>query len=685
MNDDAEHALFVSRAVDAFHTGENPIDLWVPQVDLGFPEFLLYQHGAHVTVAALDVVIPIAPRTMFDFVRWLLMVTFPLTVFWSLRRMGIGDVGAAVAGAFAGLLSGSHRYGFEYDSYVWRGLGLFTQLLGMHLVFVALGLLTEVLTRGRRIFAAALACAGLALVHLIYAYMLALTIVPLFLGTLARGRVRANVIRLAAVGALALALSAYMWLPFLQGSAYLNVSPYLERDKYDSSGAATILRWLVTGELFDHGRLPVVTLLVGVGIAAALWTRTRFALLTLGLFVFWLVLYFGRATLGRVADLLPLSQGLLFHRFIGGVDTFAIVLVGIGVAWLWRLARVDVARWRLAAAIGVAVLLLVPAFVERASYYADNVTWLRQTQAAIARDDDAATVLAALRQQPPGRAYAGLRANWGQSLNFGLPFNSVRMYNMLAADGRDAVAAPYRSASLNSDLMWDFNDQNLAHYALFNVAYVIAPNGVRLPASLVPLTTTRTLTLYAAPGGGYVEYAGVSARRRMANEGELFPTMRFWLNSDAPAQRDFLRLDYPASGAAPADGWTPTQRCPNDGTLAFQNVHAARLEVLVECAASSTLVFKFTYHPNWVVTVDDRVAPAYMVTPSYLAVDLPAGRHFVIAEYRSTPIKAPLLALGALVLLAMAGVTAWPHRGRLEPWADRLRQRTLRRRRAARG
>lgn len=673
VNDDAEHALFVERAVDAFRAGEDPVDLWVPQLELGFPQFLLYQHGAHVSVALLDVLLPgnIAPRTLFDLVRWLLMVTFPLTVFWSLRRMGVVPFGAAVAGAVASLLSGSHRYGFEYDSYVWRGLGLYTQLFGMHLVFISLATLYDVLTRGRRLFIAAIACAALALTHLIYAYMLALTVVPLVAATLRRGEIRAQLLRLGAVGGLALVLSSYMWLPFLRDSAFLNVSPYLGRDKYDSFGAPMVLGWLVTGDLLDHGRLPVATLLLALGVVAALWTRTRLALMSLGLFVLWLVLYFGRPTLGPIADLLPMSQGLLFHRFVGAVDLFAIVLIGIGAGWLWSVARAADVPWRIGlAAVAVAIVLL-PALAERRGYYADNTTWMVQTRDAIARDPDAAAVLDALARLPAGRAYAGLRSNWGQSLNFGLTFNSVRVYHELAFEGRDAVAPPYRGASLNSDLLFDFNDQDLTDYALFNVDYVIAPPAVRLPSRLVPLLTTRTLVLYAAPGGGYVEYAGVGSRVEVPTQTDLFPRMRAWLLSDAPARRDFVRLDFPAKGAPPSDGWTPTKRCPNDGALAFENVHPARIESLVECEQPSTLVFKMTYHPNWVVTVDDRPVPTYMVSPSFLAVDLPAGRHFVIAEYRSTPLKAPLLGLGGLTLLAMAGVTTWTRRGSLA----RLRQR----------
>ncbi|HEV8655445.1 MAG TPA: hypothetical protein VGR85_08040, partial [Candidatus Limnocylindria bacterium] len=51
VNDDAQHMAFVRRAVDGWSRGENVIDLWVPQFELGVPQFLDYQHLPHVAVA----------------------------------------------------------------------------------------------------------------------------------------------------------------------------------------------------------------------------------------------------------------------------------------------------------------------------------------------------------------------------------------------------------------------------------------------------------------------------------------------------------------------------------------------------------------------------------------------------------------------------------------------------------
>src|SRR5690349_2483823 len=54
VNDDAEHVLMTERASQALADGENPLDVWVPQLELGFPQFLYYQQLAHLTVVVAD-------------------------------------------------------------------------------------------------------------------------------------------------------------------------------------------------------------------------------------------------------------------------------------------------------------------------------------------------------------------------------------------------------------------------------------------------------------------------------------------------------------------------------------------------------------------------------------------------------------------------------------------------------
>src|ERR1700730_10777164 len=52
-NDDAFHYMFVQRASSVLTNGGNPFDFWVPDLGLGFPQFLYYQHLPHLAVLLL--------------------------------------------------------------------------------------------------------------------------------------------------------------------------------------------------------------------------------------------------------------------------------------------------------------------------------------------------------------------------------------------------------------------------------------------------------------------------------------------------------------------------------------------------------------------------------------------------------------------------------------------------------
>jgi uncharacterized membrane protein YfhO len=72
---------------------------------------------------------------------------------------------------------------------------------------------------------------------------------------------------------------------------------------------------------------------------------------------------------------------------------------------------------------------------------------------------------------------------------------------------------------------------------------------------------------------------------------------------------------------------------------------------------AGTLLIKVTYDPGWRVTIDGVTADTFMLSPAYVRVTVPAGRHSVTARYSSAPSKVPLLILGLLALVAAVPVT----------------------------
>jgi hypothetical protein len=99
------------------------------------------------------------------------------------------------------------------------------------------------------------------------------------------------------VVAIALVLLAWFVVPLIRSAAAVNHSRWEAEYKWDSFGAAAILRELVSGRLLDAGRAPWLSLLALSGAAVAVWRlREPLARRLLALTAAWLILFFGRAT-----------------------------------------------------------------------------------------------------------------------------------------------------------------------------------------------------------------------------------------------------------------------------------------------------------------------------------------------------------------------------------------------------
>jgi hypothetical protein len=171
--------------------------------------------------------------------------------------------------------------------------------------------------------------------------------------------------------------------------------------------------------------------------------------------------------------------------------------------------------------------------------------------------------------------------------------------------------------------------------------------------------------LYQAPTSGYGRFGRITARDAHANQQSLFAVNLAWERGAASEQGEFIRHDYPARqiGVGPLS----VPGCSDGGSIPFQSFDAGLLRFVAECPNESTFIIKTTWHPNWEVTVDGQVVEDFMVSPSFIGVPFPAGRHAVIATYKPTPSKLPLAILGLIAVVA-----ALVLRSHLDRWADRL-------------
>ncbi len=207
----------------------------------------------------------------------------------------------------APLISTDAWYGLDYSSYVLDGRGLFPQSVAAILLLPAIGCGFQAVRRGRFGALAGLLLGLTCICHFIYGWIGAVTLCVLVILPDAEVKRWLRMRRIVLVGAVAILVSAFQLLPVWMDRSILNHSRWEQSWKWDSFGAGVVLRALFTGELLDHGRLPVLSLLALVGALLMLWKLYRDRRLpvqesfVLSAAVLWLLVFFGRPDMGTAA------------------------------------------------------------------------------------------------------------------------------------------------------------------------------------------------------------------------------------------------------------------------------------------------------------------------------------------------------------------------------------------------
>ena len=477
---------------------------------------------------------------------------------------------------------------------------------------------------------------------------------------------RRRLVRAVAVAGGALLIASGVLVPLISEVAWSgNLQYYRGTFYFDSYGAQQVLSWLFTGQLYDGGRLPIVSVLVGVGLVVCI-ARMRRDTRARALVAVWLmslVLYFGRPTLGPLLSILPGSSDLPLHRYINGVHLAGLMLAGVGAMWLVRLLlsrlhrvipRVHVAA--AAAAIAVAgAALLFPAWSQVASYNANGADLMTAQQQADATDGASLDVLInQVRTAGDGRVYAGTKANWGHVYTVG----DRPVYLELENADIDAIGAWLNTESLSSDVEAHFDERNLADYDLFNIKYLILPQDHPPPVSAYLLARSGRHTLWEVATSGYLEVVDSVGPPIVADRNDIGPQTADFMESSALRQRQFPTVAF--NGAAAASPTLAGAVTPSTSAGSVTNQSAALDDGVfsgqVTAARSAVVLLKTTYEPGWRVSIDGTNAQPIMVAPSFVGVTVPPGNHSVVFRFATYSLYPLWLALGLITFVALVFV-----------------------------
>ena len=576
LNDHVSHFPMIARMAQAIEHHTNPLDFWSPEWSFGFPVIRVYQPLAHILVALAYLATgkAVSLVTVFVWARFLTLALFPLSVFVMLRCFELPPLTAAAGACLAPLISTPQLYGLEYESYVWAGFGLFPQGVAAHFLLLSLGCGFRALRGAGSATLAGILLACACLCQFIYGYMGALSLCLLALVAIEVPRIL-RLQRILWIGLTACALSLFQLVPVWLDRALINPPPADQAWKSDSFGPSQVLQWMVTGQLLDNGRLPVLSLLAAAGIVT-LWLRHfeprgmglagRFALSGAGL---WLLLFCGRPLWGPVLYLLGITREFHLHRVLAGAQIFLLVLAAIGLAEICRrLAR----RLHVAAAALAALALFYPMLAERARYLELNRTRMQRTIDAMRADRPALDALLAALRRRGGRAFAGLAtpSSWGPSFRVG----AIPMYHVLTAAGVPTVGYLNHTLALTSPVMLEFDERNPTQYRLFDIRAFIVPAGTKypVPAFLKPGPVFGRFQIFDTPSDGSFDLVDVDASLPLDRD-DFAATNIAWLTGGEAARHRHIRFDLAGARAAasrlPCPHRPPGKSRPRAGTPAF--------------------------------------------------------------------------------------------------------------------
>ena len=658
-NDAAGHDSLVRFAAQRIRSGRNPFDAWYPYLGLGAPQFTQYQSLSHILTAVLSVLFG---GWVFRWESYVLICTWPISVYIGARLLGLDRWQAGAAALFSPMLSNVTGYGIEWKSFVWSGSGMWSMLWGIWLLPIALGLTFRAIAKAERIALAAFVVGLTCALHFMTGYLVLLAFVvfvllhpPDFVHRIGRSAI---------VGLGGLLIFAFVFVPAMAGIPYVNVNAFeVGTFWFDSYGPHKVLSWLVRGEVFDHGRLPVVSVLVLIGTVLCVTRarRSETARVPLGLMALSLALYCGRSVVGPVVNYLPGGASLFLHRYIMGVHFAGMLLAGIASVWVVRSAATAIRRvprmrprhtLTIAITAVLAAVVIYPVLADRAQLANKNRA-LTDKQATVDRSagHDVTTLVDIAKQRGGGRIYAGGTNDWGYFARVG----QIALYMIPEQLDADSIGLYARTDSLSSDVEPYFDETNAAEYDLFNVRYVLLPS-THKPGigGMTRIAQRGKYSLYEVHTSGYLEAVDTTAPVS-ADRSNMYAMARPYIKSRAVSEfrHPFVSFNGSTTPAPTIDASAPYSGPPGSVEASTANLDNGIFTGRVRMTRPGWVMLKESYAPHWTATVDGHPAKTQMVAPSYVGVAVPPGTHQVDFVYKSGSAYPQLFLVGALTLVAL--------------------------------
>lgn len=664
-NDTNIHASMVDWATGQFRSGRIPFDGWFPVSSLGAARFHQYQSLPHLLVSAVQFLTGLTG--LVSWALYLLLALWPIAVYASSRLFGLEHRQAAFAAVLAPLLGGLSSRGFQWESYIFSGTGLWAMAWGMWLLPFAWATSWRAVSGRGSIVVASLVLGLTIPTHLLVGYLAVLS-VPLWILIAPREFVP-RLTRSVLLGVGTVAASAWFLLPFLADRAFIpHAEIYEGKAQFDSFGFEG-LTFLVRGLVFDVAdRAPILTIIVGWGLwRTSVGSRAdehRRAILAV--FLLSLLLFTGRAALGPIIGLLPGGQDLFLNRFMIGVHMAGLFMAGIGSETFTRLPRLE---RRSGAPMGlgslgpvvvsliVALALLGPIGDRRHVAEASGARIGEQVRADAVYGQSLNRLLDLVVE--PGRIFTGftpatLQA-WDRAddpVALVARYGTVNLNYQISRLGEDIIGFPRPAWSLMSVQEGRFDDADPGHFQLFGARYALLAASEQPKVPATRLSEDRGLVLWEIEGAPtYLRVVQTDGPAILTNRDRIGSQGAAVLSTSGPRDGVYRPMGFAGRPAPVPTGIDPgfsgqvltVAARPADGVFSGT----------VRASGPADVVLSASYDPRWEVTVDGTARPVEMLAPALPAVRVGAGEHQI--QFRYIPVGGYWLrfAFGVLLLFGV--------------------------------
>lgn len=667
-NDSSIHEQMVRFASDQLAHGHSPLSAWFPFLGLGSPQFTHYQPLGALIAGAAGVLI--GPDRAFSGSAWLVLNTWPLSVYASARVFGIARWSAACAAIVSPFLSSVAGIGYEQHAYIWDGFGVWAQLWAMWTLPLSWAYCWRVVQQRRSRLAAVFWLAVTIALHFETGFLALAAVVVWVIVPAGRAGLRFRLVNAATVLILGLLAAAWVLVPLVVFRHWASINEALQSTPLARGyGFRALGGWLLTGRLFDNGRLPVVSILVITGMVSSARRFRSCALAQglLGIAAVSFLLACGRTTFGSLANIIPGSHDVFFRRFGMGLQLAGVYLAGYGAVTLWRAGgrvagmtvpeivaacrdRRELAWLRRGLAAALGVLLLTPAWYQLGSLDRANAAGIgAQRTADGLAGAQVGDLVRRAGQLGGGRIYSGMPSNWGARLLVG----DVPVFKYIESRDADEVGYTLRTASLMTNAECQLRD-TLPDYALAGIRYLIVAAGAPAPPGSSFIASHGEYALWELAGDTYVQVVQTVGIVH-ENRGDIGENAASFMRSALLARGYYRAVSFDGSAATASVSGLPGPR-DAAGTLLSENVDLARgfARARIHASRGAVVLLHASFDPGWAVTVDGVPQPTVMVSPALVGVRVRSGTHVVAFRYAGFGYYGPLIAAALACLLAAA-------------------------------